>query len=38
MALAGALCTVVHAVAGFTNRSLRGLVAGLLGHDYSAAR
>jgi len=35
MALAGALCCVVHAVTGFTNKSLRGLVAGLLGHDYS---
>ena len=36
MALAGALCCFVHAVAGFTNHSLRGLVAGLLGRDYSA--
>jgi hypothetical protein len=35
MALAGALCLAVHAVSGFTNRSLRGLVAGLLGRDYS---
>ncbi len=35
MALAGALCCVVHAVGGFTNKSLRGLVAGLLGSDYS---
>ena len=35
MALAGALCCFVHAVAGFTNHSLRGLVAGLLGRDYS---
>ena len=35
MALAGALCCVVHAVTGFTNKSLRGLVAGLLGNDYS---
>jgi len=35
MALAGALCCVVHAVTGFTNRSLRGLVAGLLGTDYT---
>jgi len=35
MALAGALCCVVHAVTGFTNHSLRGLVAGLLGSDYS---
>ena len=36
MALTGALCCVVHAVTGFTNKSLRGLVAGLLGHDYTA--
>ncbi len=35
MALAGALCMVVNAVTGFTNRSLRGQVAGLLGTDYS---
>ena len=35
MALAGALCMMVHAVTGFTNASLRGLVAGLLGGDYS---
>ncbi len=35
MALAGALCCVVHAVSGFTNQSLRWLVAGLLGSDYS---
>ena len=36
MALTGALCCIVHAVTGFTNKSLRGLVAGLLGDDYSA--
>jgi hypothetical protein len=36
MALAGALCCVINTVTGFTNRSLRGLVAGLLGADYSA--
>lgn len=36
MALAGALAVFVHAVTGFTNRSLRGLVAGLLGTDYTA--
>lgn len=36
MALTGALCVFVHAVAGFTNKSLRGLVAGLLGTDYTA--
>ena len=35
MALAGALCCLVHAVTGITNKSLRGLVAGLLGTDYS---
>lgn len=33
--LTGALCCVIHAVTGFTNQSLRGLVAGLLGIDYS---
>ena len=30
MALTGALCSVVHTATGFTNKSLRGLVAGLL--------
>jgi hypothetical protein len=35
MALAGALCCVLPAVTGFTNKSLRGLVSGLLGQDYS---
>jgi hypothetical protein len=35
MALAGALCCILPAVTGFTNKSLRGLVAGLLGQDYS---
>ena len=35
MALTGALCVFIHAVAGFTNKSLRGLVAGLLGRDYT---
>jgi len=35
MALTGALTMYVHAVAGFTNKSLRGLVAGLLGADYT---
>jgi hypothetical protein len=35
MALAGALCLTLHAVTGFTNRSLRAHVAGLLGTDYS---
>jgi hypothetical protein len=38
MALAGALCLMVHAVAGFTNKSLRCLVAGLLGVDYTSAQ
>jgi hypothetical protein len=38
MALAGALCLVVHAVTGFTNKSLRGHVAGLLGRDYRSSQ
>ena len=38
MALAGALCLLVHAVAGFSNKSLRGHVAGLLGHDYTSGQ
>ena len=29
---------LVHAVAGFTNHSLRGLVAGLLGTDYRSGQ
>jgi hypothetical protein len=37
-ALTGALCHVVHAATGFTNHSLRGLVAGLLGHDYTTSQ
>jgi hypothetical protein len=36
MALTGTLNAQVHAVTGFTNSSLRGLVAGLLGRDYSS--
>jgi hypothetical protein len=36
MALTGALCAYIHVVAGFTNHSLRGLVAGLLDRDYTA--
>ena len=36
--LAGALCVATHTVAGFTNRSLRALVAGLLGGSYGAAQ
>jgi hypothetical protein len=38
MALVGALCGVLHAVTGFTNRSLRAHVAGLLGIPYSASQ
>ncbi|MQB01210.1 MAG: hypothetical protein GEU78_13115 [Actinobacteria bacterium] len=36
MALAGALCLLLNTVAGFTNRSLRAHVAGLLGATYSS--
>ncbi|MFN0029842.1 MAG: hypothetical protein ACKV2O_22025 [Acidimicrobiales bacterium] len=35
MALTGALCCVIHTVTGFTNKSLRRLVAWLLGRDYN---
>jgi hypothetical protein len=38
IALAGALCHVLQAVTGFTNKSLRGLVAGHLGQDYSTSQ
>jgi hypothetical protein len=38
MALAVALCLTLHAVTGVTNRSLRALVAGLLGVSYSASQ
>ena len=38
MALAGSLCLVIHAVTGFTNKSLRGQVAGLLGRDYRSSQ
>ena len=38
MALAGALHILPHAVTGFTNKSLRGHVAGLLGQPYSASK
>jgi hypothetical protein len=38
IALAGALCHVLGAVTGFTNKSLRGLVAGHFGQDYSASK
>jgi hypothetical protein len=35
MALVGALCTTLLAATGFTNKSLRALVAGLLGTSYT---
>jgi hypothetical protein len=38
MALAGALCLTVHAIAGFSNRSLRALVGDLLGTTYTASQ
>jgi hypothetical protein len=38
MALVGSLCVSLHAVNGFTNGSLRALIAGLLGAPYSAAQ
>src|SRR5262249_40701675 len=38
MALVGALCLTVHAVAGFNNRRLCALVAGLLGTTYTTAQ
>jgi hypothetical protein len=38
IALAGALCCFLPAVTGFTNKSLRGLVAGLLGQHYSISQ
>jgi hypothetical protein len=38
MALVGALCIAINAVAGFTNRSLRAQVAGLLGTSYSTSQ
>ncbi len=38
LALAGSLCFFVHAVTGFTNKSLRGQVAGLLGTDYTSSQ
>jgi hypothetical protein len=38
MALTGALCVWAHAVAGLTNKSLRCLVAGLLGVSYSRSQ
>lgn len=38
MALVGALCVSLIAVTGFTNGSLRALVAGLLGTPYSTSQ
>lgn len=38
MALVGALCVAINAVADVTNRSLRAQVAGLLGAPYTAAQ
>lgn len=38
MALAGALCALVHAAVGFTNRSLRARVSSLLGSPYTSAQ
>jgi hypothetical protein len=37
-ALAGALAVTAHLIGGFTNKSLRPLVAGLLGEPYNQAR
>jgi len=37
MALVGALCIAINAVAGFTNRSLRAQVAGFLATNYTVA-
>jgi hypothetical protein len=38
MALAGALCAVVHTITGFTNRSLRAQVATLLSAPYTTGQ
>jgi len=38
MALVGALCTTLLAATGFTNKSLRALVAGLLGTPTAQGR
>src|SRR6266498_3497295 len=38
MALAGALCALVHAAVGFTNRSLCARVSSLLGSLYTSAQ
>ena len=38
MALVGALCITINAVAGFTNRSLRAQIAGLLATNYTSSQ
>lgn len=38
MALAGALCAIVHTITGFTNRSLRAQVSTRLGEPYSMSQ
>ncbi len=38
MALTGALCCALQALTGFTNKTLRGLVAEHLGHSYSQSQ
>jgi predicted MarR family transcription regulator len=38
MALVGALCITLNAVVGFTNRSLRAQVAGLLATSYTSSQ
>jgi len=38
MALAGALCVLVHTVGGFTNRSLCAQVSSLFGGPYTSAQ
>jgi Mn-dependent DtxR family transcriptional regulator len=38
MALAGALCAIVHTITGFTNRSLRAQVSTQLGEPYSMSQ
>ena len=38
MALVGALSIAINAVAGFTNRSLRAQVGGLLANSYSSSQ
>jgi hypothetical protein len=38
IALAGTLCHILQAVTGFTDKSLRGLVAAYLGQDYSTGK